>query len=832
MGDTIDVGIDLGTTNSAIAVSTGHDLSIIKNSIDQSDITPSAVYMPKPGVVHVGRRASARRRADPDNAFGEFKRDMGLANATRRFATAGLTMSPEQLSAEVLKSLRRDAAARLGEPPHAAVITVPAAFKLHQTNATVEAAKLAGFDLPCPLVQEPTAAAFAYGFQDRAEQSYWMVFDFGGGTFDAAVVSIRDGELRVLDHAGDPHLGGKDIDWAVVDRILAPAAAKEFDLTEFSRDNAAWRGNFALLKDAAEQAKIELSTMDSVELSLDLLVGRGQTVFFEASLSRAQLAGVAEPFYRRAISLCRDALGSANLDRSDIDRVILVGGATLAPHVRELLADPTHGLGIEVDHSADPITAVARGAAIFASTVAMDVPPPAPSVGEFTVQLEFPRSTVLSNPTVGGRFTASAPVDWQRYRVSLDNHSGQEFHSGEIALDADGTFVTDVRLEEQATSTFQLELRDEHGNKTTVRPDSLTIRHVLNDFGGETLVNSLGIAQADGTIATILPRGTTLPAKQTREFQTSATLRRSDSEALIRIPLIEGERERAEWNAQIGGIDIRPSDVRSDVPQGADVEVTISVNESRLVTAVADVPLLEVQLETDVDLSSVRPPDAATLRRWLADVEQRLPQVRGSVDKAGSPTASERMSTVESSGILGQARGHVAAAEDNPGEAAAGAELLRELQAELDKVEKELRLPALRDEFNDVADECRGLLGRFGTAEDRAELANLEERMRRAIADANEREAQQTLERLRDLGVDLLRKDDDWPEMVFEAMRSMSDKCTDRAHARELVREGERAVATRDRRALAGVNERLRRLLPVEVSDESIVMLQSGRGGR
>ncbi|HEY6425449.1 MAG TPA: Hsp70 family protein, partial [Pseudonocardiaceae bacterium] len=402
MRDTIDFGIDLGTTNSAIAVIENGTVCVIKNN-EGWEYTPSAVWMPKPDVVHVGRRARERIEKDAKNAFAEFKREMGLAQARKHFVTAGVTLTPQQLSAEVLKSLCADAAHQCGARPEAAVITVPAAFALNQNHATAEAAALAGLGTGCPLVQEPTAAAFAYGFADQSDKAYWMVFDFGGGTFDAAIVSKRDGELQVINHAGDTALGGKEIDWAVVRRILAPAISRELGFTEFTQDNAKWLGNFAKLKIAAEDAKIQLSRQQSAEIRVELADGHGGTTTFEFELSRGELDRIAEPFYVQAINHCREALTEGNLHSDDIDRLLLVGGTTLAPGLRERLADPQLGLGIAIDHSQDPTTVVARGAAIFAGTVPIVRPFEVPKAGEFTVELAFERSVTTTNPAIAGR---------------------------------------------------------------------------------------------------------------------------------------------------------------------------------------------------------------------------------------------------------------------------------------------------------------------------------------------------------------------------------------------------------------------------------------------
>ena len=177
--------------------------------------------MAESGNVYVGEEARGRLERDPDNACGEFKLQMGSPGEHKLFEASGRRMTPEDLSAEVLKSLRADFARTSGEEAACAVITVPAAFSLDQCDATRKAAALAGFDY-APLVQEPTAAAWAYAGTAEDRKAFWLVYDFGGGTFDAAVINVREGEFGVVNHAGDNFLGGKLIDWAMVDELLAP----------------------------------------------------------------------------------------------------------------------------------------------------------------------------------------------------------------------------------------------------------------------------------------------------------------------------------------------------------------------------------------------------------------------------------------------------------------------------------------------------------------------------------------------------------------------------------------------------------------------------------
>ncbi|MBP2472711.1 molecular chaperone DnaK [Crossiella equi] len=814
MSDTIDFGIDLGTTNSALAVCRDGEVSVVKNN-DGWDYTPSAVWLNRSGQTSVGRAARERASRDPANAHLEFKLEMGLAGAHRRFAAAGRSLTPPELSAEVLKSLRADAGSRFGEPPAAAVITVPAAFRLNQNEATSQAAALAGFGR-CPLVQEPTAAAFAFGFQHASEEACWMVFDFGGGTFDAAVVSTYEGELRVLDHAGDPHLGGKLIDWGLVEKVLAPAVARELRLTGFTRDNEGQRANFAVLKHAAEEAKITLSRADRATLDVDLRLPGGEVENFEYTLTRDELDRVAEPYYLRAINLCRDALAKANLEPGDIDRLLLVGGATLAPGLRERLADARVGLGIELDHSQDPSTVVARGAAVFASTVALERAAVEPVAGEFAVELEYPRTTSLTEVVVGGRIHAPSTVDFSGYVVVLANPDGRPpFSTPNIALSATGAFTAELVVGEQTASTFTVSLLAPSGRREVVHPASLTIRHWLNEPGGTVLTNALGLGQADGSFAVMLPKGAPLPATARETFQTSVRLRRGDPDAVIRIPIVEGERTRADRNTRVAVIEIRPGDVRFDVPRGSDVEITFEVDVNRRVSVTAEVPLVDEQFDAEIDLGSVTPPAPEELERTLAEAETRLERLRASSGRAGSGQARARLARLREERLPELARDEVRAARGDRGSAAAAGQRLRDIHAVLDEVEQDVRLPAVLAELATETEQCRELVGRLGDARDRAELADIERRSR----DADVALAEELLERVHDLVVLLLRRDGSLDVVVFQYFKQNQHQLTSRARAQELVREGETAIARGDTAALSGVNQRLRALMPPEMPD-------------
>ena len=249
------------------------------------------------------------------------------------------------------------------------MITVPADFELPQCEATKRAAQIAGLTLS-PLLQEPVAAALAYGFQSQSDKVFWLVYDFGGGTFDAAVIQVRDGAIEVVNHGGDNELGGKDIDWAIVDRLLVPALTKECKLTNFKRGNSKWRAAFAKLKWHAEEAKIALSRRKSFDIDVKFSTEDNfpEPFQFEYELQQSEVATLAEPFIIKTINICKKTMTDKRLGSGNIEKVILVGGPTLTPYVRERLADSDEGLGIPLETKVDPTTVFVRGAAIFAGT--------------------------------------------------------------------------------------------------------------------------------------------------------------------------------------------------------------------------------------------------------------------------------------------------------------------------------------------------------------------------------------------------------------------------------------------------------------------------------
>jgi len=355
-------GIDLGATNSRVARHEGMDVRIIQNS-DHMSVTPCAIRVLRAGQVIVGHRAYRALADDPENVATLFKGRMGGKDRIT-FPASGRTMSGEELSAEVLKSLRADVHRQTGDDMTAAVITVPLAADVLFCEATARAAQLAGMT-GCVLLQDPIAAAIAYGVTSAAGNRRWLVFDLGGGWLDVAVVSSGDGGPNVIAHRHD-QVGGRSIDRALAETLFLPLLKDGFALPQPGSPDYRRVLRRLLLK--AEEAKIALSTVPSTVVTLSGL-GRdrnGKSIEAELEVTQSQLVELMEPLLDRCLVTVDQALDAARISAADIERILLVGGTTLMPVIRGILSNH---LGAKIEYSLDPMTVVARGAAVYAATL-------------------------------------------------------------------------------------------------------------------------------------------------------------------------------------------------------------------------------------------------------------------------------------------------------------------------------------------------------------------------------------------------------------------------------------------------------------------------------
>ncbi len=815
--NTIDFGIDLGTTNSAIAVVSGTGTEIIKNNLE-ADITPSAVYINRTGNLWVGH--SARAKVGDERAEGdlhlEFKRRMGTGYEYA-FRASGRRMRPEDLSAEVLKSLRGDVAQKRNEQISAAVITVPAAFELHQCEATKRAAELAGFRTAL-LLQEPVAAALAYGFQRVEAKAYWMVFDFGGGTFDAAIIRSEDGTMSVVNHGGDNFLGGSDIDWAIVEQILAPRVAKEFGVPEFRRGAERYRYDLIRLKAAAEAAKIDLSRREATLVEATLRTVSGETVTFETELTRQDITKAATPIINKAVGIAQRVLAEKDLGPSAIERLIFVGGPTLAPYFRAIVKQR---LGIPFDFNVDPLTVVARGAAVFAGTqrLASKTPKPPSRGNRFNIELIYKPVGSEPDPLVGGRISLPAGGSVVGYTLEVANQQ-TKWRSGKITLNESAAFQLNVRAEKGIQNVFVLELRDPTGNLCECDPGEFayTMGVVVDE---QPIINNVGVAMADNRIGVHFNKGQGLPAKSTRTYRTAVGVRAGESGSVLRIPIVEGNRDLADRNILIGSLEITAEKVKRDIPAGCEVEVTFAMDASRMLKVVAYVPLLDEEFPTKIELGgSVRQPDIVMLRAEWARERKRLTTLRENPHLAEDAVVQKALVEHETSGMT-QEIDSVLNHEKAEFDAVLRVEReILEWKIRLDEIEDRATWPSLVKEVDVKLTELDTLALQNGTNEEKARSRTLREQAAALILEKNAVRLRTKKSEIEDVSSAILFRQAAVWVTHFESLAACQPQMSDAARAEELIRQGREAAAQENTAALKEIVFSLQDLLPQQVLEE------------
>ena len=425
------IGIDLGTTNSCVAVYEGGEAKVIANP-EGSRTTPSVVAF-KNGEIIVGQAAKNQMVTNPDT-IASIKRLMGTKEKVK---ANGKEYTPEEISAMILGDLKKTAEAYLGEPVKKAVITVPAYFNDSQRQATKNAGKIAGLEVE-RIINEPTAAALAYGLDKQEKTEQILVYDLGGGTFDVSILEIGDGVFEVKATSGNNHLGGDDYDQRIIDYLVKEF--KKSNSIDLSKDKMAMQR----LKDAAEKAKKDLSGMTTTNISLPFISqGEDGPVHLDISLSRAKFEDLTRDLTESTLEPVRNALKDAKLSKKDIDKVLLVGGSTRMPRIAEIIKEE---LGQEASKGVNPDEVVAMGAAIQGGVLTGDV-------NDIVLLDVTPLS--LGIETLGGVCTVLIPRNTtiptsksQVFSTAADNQPAVDIHilQGERPMAADNKTLGNFQL--------------------------------------------------------------------------------------------------------------------------------------------------------------------------------------------------------------------------------------------------------------------------------------------------------------------------------------------------------------------------------------------------
>jgi molecular chaperone DnaK len=799
-------GFDLGTSNSAAAVFDGERVTVIRNA-QGGTVTPSVVRIDRQGRATVGQRARRFLDQDPDNTATEFKRLIGTEKAIA-FPAAGVSRKPEELSAEILKALRQDVADQIGVDVARAVVSVPALFELPQSAATSEAARLAGFER-VELLQEPIASALAAGW--RAEDDgagTWLVFDLGGGTLDVSLLETRDGLLRVVGHDGDNFLGGRDFDWAITEHLAARLADGGALLLE--RRDPSHAGALRALRAAAEDAKIELSRSERAQVALarPLVVG-DREIDVDVDLDRATVERLCAPLVERSLEVCQRLLAQHGLGPGGLARVVLVGGPTVMPMVRQQVSAR---LDAPVAEGLDPMTLVAQGAALYAATAGLDGRKPRPSIGAgVQVWLQYPAVSADLTPHVVGKLVTAGAIA----KLVLVRGDGG-WQSPEIDVGADGSFVGMVSLVARKASRFAIEARAADGTAIVVEPASFTIVQGLT-IGDPPLSRTVGVATAADHVQVYLERGAPLPARRTFTHHTVETVAKGSAESVLRIPIVQGEFAQAHLCRLVGTLDIPGDAIAASVPTNSPVEVTIELDRGGRMTARALIPAIDQVFESVVHLLV---PEAApeALDKALSEMRRHLVELRTDAFRGGHPQVLERLDKVESR--LGEAERDIDAAHGGDADAAQRARrALLDVDAALVEADLAKKWPELDEQARNAAISAAAAISQYGTDAERKLLDEVVAALERARASRDPGELERQLRLVRRLATAAFQRSPDTWEWYFENAASEISTASDLPKAQRLVDEGKAAIDRGDTEALKRVVKQLWSLLPSDPAD-------------
>ncbi len=638
----IDYGIDLGTTNSAISRMEKGEPVVIKTDT-QMDTMPSCVSVNKKGSIKVGttaynamkqdkRRATKSWHKEASNTYVEFKRTMAT-DTQYQCTNLGKSFSSEDLSAEVLKALKSFVT---DEAFGSVVITVPAKFTVNQKTATIEAAKLAGFK-HCELLQEPIAASMAYGVSAKEKNGLWMVFDFGGGTFDAALLKVEDGIMQVFDTEGDNYLGGKNLDYAIVDNILIPYLQENYAVEGYLQDTEKKEVLRDAMKTYAEEAKNQLSFKGHEDIISNLGdLGEdedGEEIELDLSLTQAQVFDVMRPYFQKAVDICKNLVQRNNIEGSQISKLILVGGPTHSPLIRQMLREQVTP---NVDTSIDPMTAVATGAALYASTLDAELSNNDIKVGTIKLDVNYESTTVEMTEFVPVCLVDGCTLD----KVFVEFVRGDKaWSSGKTEISSRGD-VIELNLLEGKANSFNILCYDNKGNLLPCFPNEITIIQG-SVVGAAPLPYNIGIATWNKDkkrgvfrMAKGLEKNKPLPATGVvNDLKTSCQLRPGLSSDVLTVPIYqvddfaEAEGKTASLYEHVADVVITGDDIDSLITEDSLVDVTLKVDSSEQMK-------LEVHfLATDITIEKVLDTGKKhTMADANAEIDKGLTEALNSID--------------------------------------------------------------------------------------------------------------------------------------------------------------------------------------------------------
>jgi len=829
MENTINFGIDLGTTNSAIAKFIKGEVIIFSNPQDYGRNTLPSVVSYKKDKIIVGNKAKEFLEKDPKSVVGVFKRKMGTAESFK-IKSINESKTPIELSAQVLKELKTFV--NTGDNLDAVVITIPASFDTIQSNATKEAGIQAGFK-QVVLLQEPIAASLAYANMKKEREmndGQWLVYDLGGGTFDVALIQIKHGEMKVLDHEGDNFLGGADFDQMIVEKFVIPKICEEYNFPNLEDEMKSASGKFNakyyVLLRRAEEAKITLSSKTSAEIIIDGFEDEdGNEVDMEITITRSEFNDLIKSNIDGTIEMIKQILTRNSLKPSDLQFNLMVGGSTYIPYVRGRVEEV---LQIPVNCEIDPTTAVAVGAAYYSATKPKELgKAEEKKQTSISIKTSYNKASKEKDELFSARVTGK--TDGLSYRITRQDGG---FDSGLKKLTE--RISEDLPLLDGAFNFFSFVVYDSLNNivETDIEPIGIN-----SGFGisGQPIPEDICLEVDDydnpgkTRLKPIFFKNSILPLRsQAISFPLNKGLIKGNDDDFIYINVLEGSHlALPEANKGIGFMEIRGTQIKRDIAKGSDIEITISISESRDITISVYLNMADQEFK-----QTFNPKERHTPIEFLKDqVEELSEKLDLEIEEA---TEKEDFETASALSKLKKEMESVSdeteslTSDDVTDKRYQLEDKKRKIAQEIDSATKNKRIQQVKAHYFETKDECEKILDENGNDHERKTFNDIVAQESAFFATNSPLKIQEKSDELHSIISRIRWRTPEFLVGIFKWCRDNQTRMNDQAQAKSLVDAGVFAIESRNWERLAEINSGLLNLLPRGAEKEATTRIGFG----
>lgn len=829
MENTINFGIDLGTTNSAIAKFVKGEVVIFSNPQDMGSRTLPSIVGYKKDKILVGKQARVFAEREPENVKSVFKRKMGTSES---FPIKSLKQSktPIELSTEVLKELKTFV--NTGDTLDAVVITIPTSFDVIQSNATKEAGIQAGFK-QVVLLQEPIAASLAYANMKKEREmkdGQWLVYDLGGGTFDVALIKIKDGEMKVLDHEGDNFLGGADFDNMIVEKLIIPKLNENYSFSDLEdkMKSASGKYNAVYLKllRLSEDAKIILSAKTSIEIEVAGFQDEdGNEVDLEIIITRSEFNELIKPNIDGTIDMIKKIITRNSLKPIDVQFTLMVGGSTYIPYVRSRVEEV---LQIPANCEIDPTTAVAIGAAYYAATKPKEI-----SKGDnikkqtsISIRASYNKASKEKEELFAARITGD--VSGLSYRI-LRQDGG--YDSGIKKLS--DRINEDLPLVDGAYNFFTLAVYDEQNNviETDIEPIGIN-----SGFGisGQPLPEDICLEVDDydnpgeTRLELVFQKNTILPSKKILSYPLNKTIIKGSEDEVIRVNILEGSHlALPEANKGIGFMQITGKNLSRDVSKGSDIDITITISESRDLSISAYLNMADQEFKQTFNPKERHIP-IQELKGQVEDLSDKLElEIQEATDKEDYETAGALNKLKKEMEVVSEETENLTN-DDVTDKRYQLEDKKRKIAQEIDSATKNKRIQQVKAHYIEVKEECLKMLDENGNDHERKTYNDIVAQENAFFATNSPLKIQEKSDEMHSILSRIKWRTPEFLTGIFQWCKNNQTKMNDQTQAKSLIDAGNFAIESQNWERLSEIDSGLLNLLPKGAEKEATTRIGFG----